>query len=365
MVSRTRATLMSLVALGTATAVAATPAVSNAVAGSGPGVAVVTRGLDGPFGLQNARGTHRGFIVAENESGEVTRVFKNGAKHTILDGVPGVAGVAASSRRVFAVIGGPNEEGAPSGGSYGPSKVLRMNYRGGHVKVIADLMKYELKHNPDGQVQFVGGNPVDSLSNPFAMTWSRFGLFVADGGANDVLKINPRTGKVRTFFVPKTVKNVPACKGADANNNPGTKGCDPVPTGVQVLGNSVYVSTLGAERPGAGRIYKLNARTGKVQRVWKGFTSPTGVAVKKDGTLYFSQVLYGAPEGPPPPTFDPSTIGRITRIHNGHVKNAQVTMPTGLVLKDGRLYASAWSIASFFGMPHSGQVVKVKKRAFH
>jgi hypothetical protein len=362
MVSRRRATAVSLVALGTVAALAAAPSTSTAATASG-GVHVVTTGLDMPFGLQKAI-DHRGFVVAESESGQVTRVFKNGHKHAILDGVPGVAGVAASSRRVFAVIGGPNEEGAPSGGQYGPSRVLRMDYHGGHVKVIANLLRYELKHNPDGQVQFVNGQPVDALSNPFAMTWSRFGLFVADGGANDVLRVNPRTGKVSTFFAPPTIKNVPACQGPDANANPGTKGCDPVPTGVQVLGNSVYVSILGAEAPGAGRIYKLNARTGHVQRVWKGFTAPTGVAVRTDGTIYFSEVLYGAPEGPPPAGFQPSDIGRITRIRNGHVKHADVTMPTGLVLKNGDLYSTAWSIASFFGIEHAGQVVKVRERAF-
>ena len=362
MVSRRRAALASLVVLGTAGALAAAPSVSNAAAGSS--VSVVTQGLDGPFGVQRARGNHRGLVVAESVSGQVTRII-GGHKRVIFKGAPGVAGVAASPHQVFAVIGGPSEQGAPSGGSYGPSKVLRMGYGGGHVKVIADLMKYELRHNPDGQVQFVNGKPVDALSNPFAMTWSRFGLFVADGGANDVLRINPRTGKVRTFFVPPTVKNVAACRAADANANPGTKGCDPVPTGVQVLGDSLYVSTLGAEAPGAGRIYKLDIHTGKVQRVWKGFTAPTGLAVRPDGTLYFSQVLYGAPEGPPPADFNPASIGRITRIDHGHVTNAQVTMPTGLVLKRGHVFASAWSIASFFGMDHAGQVVKVRESAFH
>ncbi|HET6168377.1 MAG TPA: ScyD/ScyE family protein [Marmoricola sp.] len=347
--------MASLIALGTAAALVATP---SATASTGDGARVITTGLDGPFGLQKAV-KHRGLIVAESESGEVTRVFMSGRKHTLLGGMPGVAGVAASPKRVFAVIGGPNEEGAPSGGSYGPSKVVRMDYHGKHVKVIADLMKYELKNNPDGQVQFVNGQPVDSISNPFAMTWSRFGLFVADGGANDVLRVNPRTGRVHTFFVPKTVK-LPGCENA----NPGATGCDPVPTGVQVLGNSLYVSTLGAEFPGAGRIYKLNARTGKVQRVWKHLTAPTGVAARRDGTVYFSQVLYGAPEGPPPPGFGPSDIGRIGRIHNGHRTYADVTMPTGLVLKNGHLFASTWSVASFFGLSHAGRVTKVPESKF-
>ena len=47
------------------------------------------------------------------------------------------------------------------------------------------------------------------------------GLLVADGGANDVLRVNPRTGRVSTFFVPPTVKHqVPAAREA----NPGTDG---------------------------------------------------------------------------------------------------------------------------------------------
>jgi hypothetical protein len=346
MVSRRRAALVSAVALGTAAALAATTPTTATAATSGSGIHVVAKGLDVPFGLQKAV-KHRGFLVAESASGEVTRVFKNGRTRTIFSGAPGVAGVAASPRRVFAVIGGPNEEGAPSGGKYGPSKVIRMDYRGKHVKVIADLMKYELKHNPDGQVQFVNGQPVDALSNPFAMTWSKFGLFVADGGANDVLRINPRTGKVHTFFVPKTVK-MPGCENA----NPGTTGCDPVPTGVQVVGNSLYVSTLGAEVPGAGRIYKLDARTGKVQRVWKHLNAPTGVAARADGTIYFSQVLFENPAGPP---------GQITRIRHGHRTHASVIMPTGVVLKDGVLYSTASSLLG----PGAGQVVRVRDKAFH
>ena len=209
---------------------------------------------------------------------------------------------------MFAVLGGPNEDGQAPAGKYGPSTVLRSTYEGRQVKVIADLGKYELAHNPDGQVQFVDGKPVDALSNPFAMTMSRYGLIVADGGANDVLRVDPSSGRVSTFFVPHTVTDVKACLAPGAQSNPGTVGCDPVPTGVAVSRGSVYVSTLGAEQPGAGRVYKLDERTGKVQRVWRGLTSPTGIAVRDDGTVYVSEVLFGAPagDGPPPPGFDPS-----------------------------------------------------------
>ena len=130
---------------------------------------MVTKKLDGPFGLQKAVG-HRGFVVAENESGQVTRVFKDGRKRAILSGAPGVAGWPRPTEPRVAVIGGPNEEGAPSGGKYGSQQGAADGLPGSARKVIADLLKYELAHNPDGQVQFVDGKPVDALSNPFAMT---------------------------------------------------------------------------------------------------------------------------------------------------------------------------------------------------
>jgi len=362
MQSRTKAALASLAVLTTVGAVAAVPPAD--AAGGGSGSTVIARGLGGPFGVQKAIG-HRGFVVAENAAGKVTRVMKDGHKHAIVTGVPGVAGVAASPTRVFGVTGGPDENGQAPPGRFAPSTVFRTTYDGKHTKAIADLGQYELDHNPDGQVQFVDGHPVDALSNPFSMTWSRFGLFVADGGANDVLKVNPRTGKVSTFFAPPTVKDVPACQGPDANANPGTKGCDPVPTGVAVVKGNVWISTLGAEAPKAGRVYKLDARTGKVKRVWKGFTAPTGIAVRHDGTFYVSEVAYGAPEGDtPPPGFSPADVGRITRVSNGHRTHVHVTQPTGLALKNGDLYSTAWCVPFFFGSNHPGQLVKVHDRAF-
>jgi hypothetical protein len=125
------------------------------------------------------------------------------------------------------------------------------------------------------------------------------------------------------------------------------------------------VSTLGAEQPGAAAVWKLDGRTGKVLHVWKGFTSLTGIAVTPRGTIYASEVLFGAPEGDPPPGFDPATVGRLTRIDHGHVSHAAVTMPTGLQYVGGHLYATSWSIASFLGIQHAGKVVEVGDRAFH
>src|SRR4051812_2667077 len=167
MQSRTKALLASLAVLATIGTVATVPSASAA---GGGGSTVVARGLGGPFGVQKAIG-HRGFVVAENASGQVSRVMKDGSKRASVKNVAGVAGVAASPTRVFGVLGGGDETGQAPPSRFAPSTVFRSTYSGKRVKAIADLGRYELRHNPDGQVQFVDGHPVDALSNPFAMTW--------------------------------------------------------------------------------------------------------------------------------------------------------------------------------------------------
>lgn len=135
----------------------------------------------------------------------------------------------------------------------------------------------ELKNNPDGQTQFdADGNPMDSLSNPLYLINDRSGkglVLVADGGGNVVLRVD-RKGKVSNFFIPPVIKTG-ECK--DVENNapvPGT-GCDPVPTGLAYgPRNTLYVSTLSSEVPGEGRVYVLDAYSGKVKRVISGLDAP-------------------------------------------------------------------------------------------
>jgi hypothetical protein len=232
----------------------------------------------------------------------------------------------------------------------------------------ADLMQYELDKNPDGQIQFdENGEPLDALSNPFNIVADRTGkglFIVADAGGNVVLRIGWH-GKVSTLFVPPVVRDGECAERP--NNTVDGFGCDPVPTGLAYgPGGKLYVSTLGGEAPGAGRVYVLNPWTGKVLKTIAGLDSPTGIAVSPRGTVFVSNVIEAAPaEDPPPPDFDPSTVGDITRIaRHGSRSVAQVTMPTGLLWRHGALYSSAWSIAGFLGIPDAGQIVKVNHSAF-
>lgn len=332
-------------------------------------ITVLARGLEGPYQVSTSG---RSLIVTEADAGRVVAIDRHG-RHRVRTLVSGLganaaAGAVKVGHRVYIATG--EAGGAPDGPPpppppYPGSSVLVASK--GRVTQLADLLKYELAKNPDGQTQFdPEGNPLDALSNPFSLLAARGhhgGVLVADGGANDVLRVD-RWGRVSTFFVPPTI-NTGACAGRP-NNDPASTGCDAVPTGLAYgPRNTIYVSTLTGEAPGEGRVYVLDARRGTVRKVVSGFTAPTGVAVRPDGTFYVSEALEGAPQAEPGPGFDPSTVGRIVKVSpSGKRTYAQVTMPTGLVWKAGTLYSSAWSIASFFGAPGTGQVVAVSDRAF-
>jgi hypothetical protein len=170
----------------------------------------------------------------------------------------------------------------------------------------------------------------------------------------------------RCLFVPPTVKQSedPLCT-PEAQSNPGTRGCDPVPTGV-VPGPDglLYVSTLGALTPGASRIYVLT-QSGHVVRRIDNLDSVTGVEVDAWGNVYATELLSGAPQGPPPANFDPSSIGQIVRIdRHGDRTYAQVTTPSSVEIEEGQLYATAFSIGLDPSMPVVGQLVRVSPKAF-
>lgn len=334
-----------------------------------PPVKVVASKLEGPFGL----GGGPWLYVAESGKGRITRIQMDvagrppdaGRRRVVARGLQSPADVARVGRTLVVVTGGAD---VPDASIRGDATVF-VKRAGSKRRILADLERYERRHNPDGQTQFdpETGEPLDALSNPFAVLGRRGPgfVFVADAGANAVLSVS-KSGRVRTFFVPPLV-TTGDCAGRPNNHPDDPKGCDPVPTGLAYgPHNRLYVSTLSGEAPRQGRVYVLNHRTGKVIDVLRGFTAPTGVAVSPHGTVYVSELLHNAPEGAPPPDFVPSTVGRIVRVApDGNRTHASVTMPVGLLWSRG-LYSTAWSVAGqFLGIPKAGQVVRVRQSAFH
>ena len=352
-------------------------------------IKVVAEGLNGP--RQIADGPGGSIVVMESDIGQVTMVdLRRGDTSAAVTGLGSLGqGVSYIGGKYVIAIGEAPPEGAPGGEALArqpieanpadipASSVLVASNQ--QVTQLADVLAYELSNNPDKQQQFADPEmtiPLDALSNPDYVlpdkSWKGY-AFVADAGGNTVYKVDKK-GNLSPFYVLPVV-NTEACAGIPNNDptpdteDPGDiRGCDPVPTGLAYgPWNTLYVSALTSEVPGEGRVYVLDARTGKHLKTISGFSAPTGVAVDWWGNVYVSELLEGAPpmDGPPPAGFDPADVGQIVKVTAwGKRTYAQVTMPSGLLWKNGTLYASAWSIASFLGIPDAGQVVSVRDSAF-
>ena len=363
-------------------ALAAAPASAGDRRGGGHGggdpFKVIAGGFDGPFQLADGYGNS--IIVTQAGKGEVTQIdLRTGGTKTLATGVAGASGASLINGKIAVVTGEEPTEGGPPadeqmmaarGPATGPVPPnfasLLVGRPGGTLTPVADFLQFQEEHNSDGQDT---DNPdfLDSLSNPFAVVEDRthrgFAL-VTDGGGNAVLRVD-RKGNIEEFFVPDVVRTG-VCEGRP-NNDPAHTGCDPVPTGItNGPWGSVYVAGLSGEAPGEGRVYILDAWSGKLRKTLTGFNSPTGVAVDYRGNVYVAELLCGAPDGPPPT--DPNEIAKVGRIvkvtPNGQRTYAQATLPNGLLLSGGKLYASTWSIAFFFGAVGAGQVVQVNDNAF-
>jgi len=333
-------------------------------------VTTVAEGLGGPRQLNDYKDDD--LVVAESDTGEVSRVhLPSGEVETLLTDLPIPQGVAYRDGLLFVTLGepGPDEGGEapaePVEGDLQASSLIVVDHDGDVVETY-DLLEYELENNPDGQEQFdADGAPFDALSNPFAVQVQSDRILVADAGANALLAIDRDSGEISTLFVPPVITPDEVEECADAQANPDVDGCDPVPTGIDEENGLLYLSTLGAEAPGAARVYVLEQDGDEVRRI-EGLTSIAGVAVDHDDTVYVSELFFGAPEEEPGPGFDPSSVGRVVQIEkDGDREAAAVTLPTGLEFEDGELYASAWSIAIFLGLENRGEVVKVDDDAFH
>jgi hypothetical protein len=200
--------------------------------------------------------------------------------------------------------------------------------------VVANISRYEFRHNPDGE-------NVDS--DPYAVLALRNHKLVADAAADDILRV--QGGRLSVWaLLPGDTRRI-----------------DPVPTSLaRGPHGSIYVGTLFSLVPHKARVLQYGPR-GRLLRSWYGFTSVTGVAASASGHIYVSELFAGCPPGA-----GPSCIpGRVVDIApNGTRTKMRVPFPAGLALRNGHLYVSAWSIAparGAFGNPaFSGQVWRLR-----
>lgn len=208
-------------------------------------------------------------------------------------------------------------------------KLLARN--GDRNRIVADLARFERNHDPDGE---------GFDSNPYSVLALRHQSLVADAAGDYIASV--RRGHVRLWAtLPEYGKRV-----------------DAVPTVVSLGGDgNVYVGELHSEIPKEARVWKYD-RQGKALRSWGGFTTVTGVARTKGGTLYVSELFGGRCGFDQIPDCFP---GRVVKVApNGQRSTMSVPFPAGIAARGDRVVVSAFSTSpatGFGGNPDwSGQI---------
>jgi hypothetical protein len=211
---------------------------------------------------------------------------------------------------------------------------------------VADITAFEEANDPDGQ---------GFDSNPYAVLALYKRTLVADAAGNSILSVDGK-GNVKLFAVLPNITDG-GCEGLP--NDAGTTGCDPVPTSLaEGRDGSIYVGGLGAEVPGAGRVWKLHPKTGEILETWGDLSTVTGVAVARNGDVYVSELFGGDPSAEVP--------GQVTKITESGRTSTPVPFPAGIAVDwKHRVYVAAFSTspATGLGIPDldtSGQIWRFK-----
>lgn len=299
---------------------------------------VIANGVGAPFQIARRKGT---VYYADGGAGTINKITGRGPK--VVRRVPEVAGVEFTRNgRTMAIA-----SGSPMGSA--PQRVTFV--RGHRAPVVADILAYEKRVNPDRNVTYgviAGGNPTCDTalggltggpatyqgivdSHPYQLAPLRRGAFaLADAGVNAILRIGPRGGMSTIAVLPRqpitftpaqaTALGVPSCAGV-------TYAFESVPTDVEHGPNgSLLVSTLpgGPESPALGArgsVYQVSRR-GAVSRVATGFLGATNLAVAH-GKIYVSELF----------------SGRITQVGRGGRRTAlHVASPVSVEVTRHKLY---------------------------
>jgi len=211
----------------------------------------------------------------------------------------------------------------------------------GKVSEVADLWALENAENPDGNVK--EAHPYGLAVGPDGM------LYVADAGANDLLKVDPETGEASVIAVfdgiPSPIPN-PARGNATES--------DPVPTGVAFdeAGNA-YVAMLPGFpfTPGSAKVVRVTPE-GEVSDYATGLSMVTDLRMAPDGTMYAVQFGQFTERGPVP---NSGSVVRVTERGPEPVLEG-LSFPTSIAFN---AEGDAFLTLNGVGAPGSGQVVRV------
>jgi hypothetical protein len=262
-------------------------------------------------------------------SGLLSGAGKDGTFATGVDGASKRAGGA-----FYGIVTSAPPDLIPQGLPGRQAGKLLAKRPGGKLRQVANISAYEARHDVDGE---------GVESNPYAVLALKNQVLVADAAGDYIASV--RHGKVSTWTVmPEYGRKI-----------------DAVPTSL-ALGpdGHIYVGELHSERPGKAKVWKFDRR-GNAIRSWGGFTTVTGVARGRDGSLYVSELFGG------PCTFDqiPTCFpGRVVKVSpNGDRSYRRVPFPAGIAVRNGHVNVAVFSVSpatGFGGNPAwSGAVWRV------
>ncbi|TFD67782.1 ScyD/ScyE family protein [Cryobacterium ruanii] len=366
------------------TAVACVTAVASAMVAA-PASAVEIPILGGPTVLANdlflplslAVGTGGTVYVSQNGPGLLNRISPDGTNSVIASATPGDELGAVSVRNGTVYYSTNTQDHTAS--------VLYALPAGGVATPLGDIYAYESTANPD-QVNTYGFvdlpqscldefDPASPLgpatytgvvdTHPYASLALDDGVYVADAGANAVLKVG-YDGTVSTAAVLPA--GDPIVVSAELAAGVGFPACvvgasyrfEPVPTDVeQGKDGWLYVTSLpggpeDASLGARGAVYRFNPVDGEVQFVKGGFVGATDLAVSQRTGLIAVTELFGGPNGTGQVSvFHPTLTDRVLQI--------PATSPSAIELAGNSVYVTTNSfVPDATGAPQPiGKVVKL------
>lgn len=289
-------------------------------AGHDPDYEVMATGLVSPLHL--AVGDGETVHVSQDFAGTLTRVEHDGDRKDVYTGKEGweVAGAETRGDTTYFL----ESIGAGQGNPAALHSHLKSINSNGDVDKIASLADYERSVNPDRKQHYGFGDDVSQQcltearalkdappaqytgaidSHPYALALWKDTAYIADAGANAILKVDLDSGRISTVAVlpPRPVKltkdfaasqHAPDCAGF-------TYAFEPVPTDVEVGPDGwLYVSSLPGGKPGPalgarGAIFKVNPWTGEAKLWQDHILTPTGLAVTDKGDVYVASLFGG------------------------------------------------------------------------
>ena len=335
----------------------AAPASATRDTSFGP-LSTIATGLLGPLSLAvDADGTS---YVSQNFGGTLERVTRSGERTTVAS-APGLE-IGAVSTRHGEVYFAQGDQ--PSG----QFSFRKLNPDGSSTQ-LADLGEWEATENPD-QINTYGfidlppecaaqfpppptGPPGPDTPPPatytgvidthvYASAATRDGVYVADAGGNDILRVD-QDGTVSTIAVLPPMEPVSA--PADLVAQFGYPACaagldyafEPVPTDVEIGPDGwLYVTLLpgGPEDPSLGArgsVVKIDPSSGEIVTVATGFVGATGLAIdKRTGTIAVAE-MFGGAEGT-------GAVSVVLPDTDTASKSFPVVSPAAIELRDGRVY---------------------------